>query len=245
MTTLHNKLSLTKKIEGGYIHVRKNTSPSKKKSKLGYSQYLQQSKESNISEKSDKSSSKKISIHSRSIKRKHSKKNKKNKKNPLLDVNPKKPITNKPITKKPITKKPIPTISEPVIVKPVIVKPVIVKPDKHGVTSKYNKDIISHVTSTTNKVSRKNTSNKLSFKNRKISHKKKRSGKRFSVTKNRISNKEIEHIQSKIKSIRKKSTEEIKQELDKQGIKLTGKSPNILKDIYMYSQLCGINITRE
>ena len=37
----------------------------------------------------------------------------------------------------------------------------------------------------------------------------------------------------------------IKKELDKQGIQVSGKSPSILKDIYMYSQLCGINIKRE
>lgn len=31
MTSLQNKLSLTKKLEGGYIHVKKKLSPSKKK----------------------------------------------------------------------------------------------------------------------------------------------------------------------------------------------------------------------
>ena len=48
-----------------------------------------------------------------------------------------------------------------------------------------------------------------------------------------------------LKSIKGKSTDEIKKELNKQGIKVSGKSPSILKDIYMYSQLCGINIKRE
>ena len=71
-------------------------------------------------------------------------------------------------------------------------------------------------------------------------------GKRISVSKVRnLSKKDVTNIQSKLKSIKGKSTEEIKKELDKQGIQVSGKSPSILKDIYMYSQLCGINIKRE
>jgi len=71
-------------------------------------------------------------------------------------------------------------------------------------------------------------------------------GKRISVTKTRtLSNKDVSRIQSRLKSIKNKSSEEIKQELNKQGFQLSGKSPAILKDIYMYSQLCGINIKRE
>ena len=42
-----------------------------------------------------------------------------------------------------------------------------------------------------------------------------------------------------------KSEKQIKEELEKQGVKLSGKSPSLMKDIYMYSQLCGINIKRE
>ena len=46
-------------------------------------------------------------------------------------------------------------------------------------------------------------------------------------------------------NLKKKSAEDIKKELDKEGIQVSGKSPSILKDIYMYSKLCGINIKRE
>ena len=71
-------------------------------------------------------------------------------------------------------------------------------------------------------------------------------GKRISVTKVRkLSNKDVNNIQAKLKDIKNKSTADIKKELDKQGIKVSGKSPEILRDIYMYSQLCGINIKRE
>ena len=48
-----------------------------------------------------------------------------------------------------------------------------------------------------------------------------------------------------MKNIKNKNNNEIKKELEKQGIKLSGKSPSLLKDIYMYSKLCGINIKRE
>ena len=39
--------------------------------------------------------------------------------------------------------------------------------------------------------------------------------------------------------------EEIKQELEKEGIKVSGKSKRLLKDIYLYSKVCGINIRHE
>ena len=38
----------------------------------------------------------------------------------------------------------------------------------------------------------------------------------------------------KTKSIKSKTNDEIKKELENQGLKLSGKSPEILKDIYMY-----------
>jgi hypothetical protein len=77
-------------------------------------------------------------------------------------------------------------------------------------------------------------------------HDLKKGGKRISVSKIRhLSKKDVNNIQSKLKSIKGKSNEDIKKELDKQGIQVSGKSPSILKDIYMYSQLCGINIKRE
>ena len=73
-----------------------------------------------------------------------------------------------------------------------------------------------------------------------------RKGKRISITKTRkLTDKDVSKIQTKLKSIKNKTNEEIKKELEQQGLKLSGKSPSILKDIYMYSQLCGINIKRE
>ena len=56
---------------------------------------------------------------------------------------------------------------------------------------------------------------------------------------------EIIKFNKEIKSIKSKKPADIKKELDKQGISVSGKSPSILKDIYLYSQLCGINIKRE
>ena len=70
-------------------------------------------------------------------------------------------------------------------------------------------------------------------------------GKKVSVTRSsRLSNKDVDNIQQKLKSIKSKKPADIKKELDKQGISVSGKSPSILKDIYLYSQLCGINIKR-
>ena len=52
-------------------------------------------------------------------------------------------------------------------------------------------------------------------------------------------------MQKHIESIRSKKTEEIKKELEKEGIQVSGKSKRLLKDIYLYSKVCGINIQHE
>ena len=36
-----------------------------------------------------------------------------------------------------------------------------------------------------------------------------------------------------------------KKELEKQGVKVSGKSDRLLKDIYLYSKVCNINIKHE
>ena len=45
--------------------------------------------------------------------------------------------------------------------------------------------------------------------------------------------------------IRNTKTDQIKKELQKQGVKVTGKSDTLLKDIYLYSKICNINIQHE
>tara|TARA_B110000914_G_C15286066_1_gene364375 strand:- start:444 stop:647 length:204 start_codon:yes stop_codon:yes gene_type:complete len=61
----------------------------------------------------------------------------------------------------------------------------------------------------------------------------------------KISEKDIHKVQKHIEEIRSKKTEDIKLELEKEGIKVSGKSKRLLKDIYLYSKVCGINIQHE
>jgi len=83
-----------------------------------------------------------------------------------------------------------------------------------------------------NKRSNKNKGKKES---RKVSMKKSK----------KITEKDIIRVQKHIEYIRSKKTEEIKTELEKEGIKVSGKSKRLLKDIYLYSKICGINIRHE
>jgi len=78
-----------------------------------------------------------------------------------------------------------------------------------------------------NKRSNKKGSRKISFKHKKITEK------------------EVEKVKKHIKDIRSKKTEDIKKELEKQGIKVSGKSNRLLKDIYLYSKVSGINFQHE
>ena len=78
----------------------------------------------------------------------------------------------------------------------------------------------------------------------------KRSGQKKKIRKISISNKkpvkeDIKNIENKIADIRNKKPEDIKRELEKEGIKISGKSNRLLKDIYFYSKVCNININHE
>ena len=55
----------------------------------------------------------------------------------------------------------------------------------------------------------------------------------------------MKRVEQKINSIRNKKSSEIKKELEKEGIKVSGKSNRLLKDIYFYSKVCNINIKHE
>ena len=61
----------------------------------------------------------------------------------------------------------------------------------------------------------------------------------------KVSENDMKRVEQKINSIRNKKSSEIKKELEKEGIKVSGKSNRLLKDIYFYSKVCNINIKHE
>lgn len=98
--------------------------------------------------------------------------------------------------------------------------------------------------------SKKSNHKKSRSKQKKVSRKNKKNIKRsnkkeISIKNPKISQKDIRLVESKIKEIRSKKTDEIKKELEKNGIKVSGKSKRLLKDIYLYSKVCNINIQHE
>ena len=56
---------------------------------------------------------------------------------------------------------------------------------------------------------------------------------------------DIETIKQKIQEIRNKKSNYIREHLRKQGVRVSGKSDRLLKDIYFYSTACNINIRHE
>ena len=91
------------------------------------------------------------------------------------------------------------------------------------------------------KVSRTRRSNRRSTQRKKS----KIHGRKVSVKSRIFNKKDIQRVEDKIKEIRGKKTDEIKSELKEQGIKVSGKSNRLLKDIYLYSKMCNINIQHE
>lgn len=241
-----NKLSLTKKLDGGYLHVKKSPQKDRVK-KGGYSDYLNKMKSGSSSKGgnderkrvgSKQSSDRKVvAVKLGTPKKRVSAKKKKEVKG-IPDILPQRKVVQSVKPKQ--VEKPKQPASKPKK-SPQKVKQTGVKvqgPKPNQVLKK------QRVLKRSSGKSRGRRLNKSLTKRRGGSHHKK--GKRISVTKTRkFSNKDISTIQSKLKDIKKKSNKEIQTELEKQGVKLSGKSPSIMKDVYMYSQLCGINIKRE
>jgi len=75
--------------------------------------------------------------------------------------------------------------------------------------------------------------------------KKSRESRKVNVKSKKISEKDIHLIDKHIRSIRSKNPDDIKKELENDGIKVSGKSKRLLKDIYLYSKICDINIKHE
>ncbi|ANS04227.1 hypothetical protein [uncultured Mediterranean phage] len=237
--------NISKQLSGGAFVVKKRGSNVKSRSKGGssgggcpvdgkkrggYSNYLMRNKSSTASgsvkggsKSTDTSGSKKVSLVNN---RRRSNKKKKRKFEPaqipiiIPKSAPVKPVKSEPVKSEPVKSEPVK--SEPVKAKQklktgVQLKPIV--PDKKPVSRRSN---------------RTKRSSRI------------KQGKKVSVTRSsRLSNKDVDKIQEKLKSIKSKKPADIKKELDKQGISVSGKSPSILKDIYLYSQLCGINIKRE
>ena len=247
--TLSPKLSLSKKLDGGYLHIKQRGSNVKdRKTSGGYSDYLNRKKNPKLDVKSSTSGgSKVVAIKLGGSKKKKMKKSKKEKKE-IKDISQTPIVPQKAVTK-PVTKPVKQPVKEPVT-KPVtepVTEPVTkpVKPTKTtGVKIQLPKTNGSIKKKRSLKRRSKGKRSKGSLTKRRTHDLKK--GKRISVTKTRkLSDKDVSGIQKKLKSIKSKTNDEIKKELENQGLKLSGKSPEILKDIYMYSQLCGINIKRE
>jgi hypothetical protein len=68
---------------------------------------------------------------------------------------------------------------------------------------------------------------------------------RVSIKNSNFNEKDFKQIQNKLKEIRNKKSEDIKKELEEKGVKVSGKSNRLLRDIYLYSKLSNINITHE
>lgn len=72
-----------------------------------------------------------------------------------------------------------------------------------------------------------------------------KTNRKISIRNKKLGEKDIKNVSQKMRQIRNTKTDEIKKELEKQGVKVSGKSDRLLKDIYLYSKVCNINIQHE
>ena len=262
-------LSLSKKLDGGYLHVKKRDSNVKQRISKGsnskgggnskggngrgggYSNYLKRVKggscdDKNVGGGQNVAAQKVVAIKLGGSKKRTRVRSPKKKKVEVKDISESNIVPTKAPAKAPAVPPAVPPAKAPAKAPAKIQVKGPVKQPKKGVPIQMPKTKGSLKKGKVVKRGRHSIkqSNKRSLTRRRSHDLKK--GKRISVTKTRkLSNKDVQSIQSKLKEIKKKSAEDIKKELDKEGIQVSGKSPSILKDIYMYSKLCGINIKRE
>ena len=96
------------------------------------------------------------------------------------------------------------------------------------------------LTRNTRQINRSNTRHTTRIKNTRS-----KTNRKISIQNKKLGEKEIQNVSQKMRQIRSTKTDEIKKELEKQGVKVSGKSDRLLKDIYLYSKVCNINITHE
>ncbi len=77
-------------------------------------------------------------------------------------------------------------------------------------------------------------------------HTKRNNSRQVKVTKPlKLTDEHIKRVEKKIQNIRKQKLSDMKKELEKRGVKTTGKSNRLLKDIYLYSKMSNINFQHE
>jgi hypothetical protein len=188
----------------------------------------------------------------------------------LQDPSVSKPAVAKPAVAKPAVAKP--AVAKPVVAKPgskvIRVKskrspkskqsPISKQTNK--ITSKNINDIESAINSlgvnmpynlpTTQGPSQKPSQNKdiLKIKKpnpRRSNRRGKKRDRHVSIKKKSVSKEELHKIEERIQFVRNKKIKDIKSDLEKEGIQVSGKSNRLLKDIYFYSKVCNINIHHE
>ena len=124
------------------------------------------------------------------------------------------------------------------ISQPDMQKPIEQKPAEQKTTEQ--KHVVKKLDSKKPRKSNRRSVGRTNKKNRSRGR-----NRRVSIKNSIFSDKDFKDIQVKLKEIRNKKSNEIKSELEKKGVKVSGKSNRLLRDIYLYSKLSNINITHE
>ena len=148
------------------------------------------------------------------------------------ELNKSEKTVEKPVQGKTLVKTETKSVANSVV-KPDQKKP-LVKTETKSVANSVVKPVTNR--STKRPTSRSTNRNKRHSKNK---------NKKVSVKTGVFNQKDIKNVESKIKEIRKKKTEDIKKELESQGVRVSGKSNRLIRDIYLYSKISNINIKHE
>ena len=76
-------------------------------------------------------------------------------------------------------------------------------------------------------------------------HVERKRAREISLKPKKVSEKDIKKIEEKIQKIKNTKSKDIRDALEKKGIRVSGKSDRLLKDIYFYSEVGNMNIRHE
>ena len=124
-------------------------------------------------------------------------------------------------------------------------KPEVKKPEVNKPIDKPKRSLTRSINRSINRSNTRPTKRPINRSINRSKNNRSKTNRKISIKNKKLGEKDIKNVSQKMRQIRSTKTDDIKKELEKQGVKVSGKSDRLLKDIYLYSKVCNINIQHE
>jgi len=164
----------------------------------------------------------------------------------ISDIDVREKIPDETLTEhKKIVEKKKPEVKKPEVKKPEVKKPEVKKPEVNKPIDKPKRSLTRSINRSINRSNTRPTKRPINRSINRSKNNRSKTNRKISIKNKKLGEKDIKNVSQKMRQIRSTKTDDIKKELEKQGVKVSGKSDRLLKDIYLYSKVCNINIQHE